>query len=74
MANADINNRTYARLDEVKGGDTIELDGDFDCAAAGPAIVCEDDHGLYFECTCGEHYLDGQDDGDGYLVGVYLTR
>ena len=74
MAIADIANRPYAKLDALKPGDRIEADDGFDCMDVGEVkVVMEDKDGLYIECTDedGKHYLDGQDDGDGYLVGLY---
>lgn len=60
------------KLDEIKAGDSIILDGGFDCAAAGAVTVQRDDKGLYFPCRQGQHYLDGQEDGpEGVLVGIH---
>jgi len=60
-----------ARLSELRPGDVVMLDAGFPCRDAGPARVFLDpDLGLYVSCQTGRHFLDGQDEGDGYLVGV----
>lgn len=67
----DKSGRTYAKLSELKAGDSIELDGGFTCATAGRTKVQEDDGGLYFACGDGHHYLSGQADDGVHCVGVY---
>lgn len=85
MAEADITGRQYARSDAVRPGDTLIADGGFTCLHEGErCIVKKDSGGLFVFCNgpdedgrpCGDlryehHYLDGQDDGDGFLVGLY---
>ncbi len=58
------------RLEDLMPNDTIVLDSGFTCCGAGYKTVMSDDHGLYFECDAGKHYLDGQIGEDGFLVGV----
>ncbi len=64
------------KLADLKAGDTIEIDGGFNCAAAGPVGVhIGDDGELYFDCRAGRHYLAGQEDEPGEaLVGVIGHR
>ena len=64
----------YATIGEVKEGDTVRLDGGFTCIREGETrIVKRGAGGLYFECSEGNHYLDGQlDDGTEY-IGVTLV-
>jgi hypothetical protein len=38
----------------------------------GPRIVHEDAGGLYVKCSDGKHYIDGQRDADGRLIGMSL--
>jgi len=60
------------KLDEVKAGDVVVLDGGFSCRAAGPARVFTTADGRPFvACRHGRHLLDGQQEEDGMLVGVY---
>ena len=69
MSNTD---RGFIHRSAVKAGMKIKTDAGFTCLASGvPHTVCENDHGLFIPCAMGQHYLDGQDDGDGYLVGLY---
>lgn len=59
------------RMAEIKDGDTVVLDAGFTCVKAGPITVRKDDRGLYFNCSHGRHYLDGQEDHPGRdLVGI----
>lgn len=59
------------KLSELQPGDIVFLDDGFTCRDAGPARVFRDCKGdLYVGCRDGRHVLDGQDDGDGVLVGV----
>lgn len=55
----------------IQAGDIVILDGGFTCHKAGEATVHSDDAGrLHFICNEGRHYLDGQLDEDGNLVGI----
>lgn len=59
------------RLSDIYEGQTIMLDGGFDCVAKGEATVLVDQRGsLYFKCSHGEHFIDGQVDIDGELIGI----
>lgn len=80
MSSTDVNGRAYARLDELKPGDMVELDDGFTCHDAGivevKADAAEPDDRLYFDCVDDngrpqQHHLVGQLDDDGYLVGIY---
>lgn len=57
----------YARIAEVKAGDTLLADGGFTCMSEGIVTVEEDDDGLFVRCGEGKHYLDGQAEGDVYI-------
>ncbi len=85
MATHDKNGREYAKLDDLKAGDVVELDGGFPCHAAGTVQLFNFDRVgkvLFFWCNGpdGEskspekHFIDGQDDGDGHCVGIYKTN
>jgi hypothetical protein len=68
----DVSGRAYALTASVKAGDLLEADGDFDCIAAGSILIVQGESGdLWVSCSHGKHGLDGQDDGDGFLVGFY---
>lgn len=65
--------KTYDKpptLNDLKPGDVIKIDGGFTCAGEGYRVVKKDSHGLYFQCRDGQHYLDGQENEDGSLVGI----
>lgn len=77
----DLLGREYARLSNLKVGDTIETDGGFECLGDDPTtgkprrllpVIDCGDGVLGFACSEGTHALDGQlmDDGD-HLVGIY---
>lgn len=74
MAKQDSDGRAYAKLSELKEGDVIEVDGGFDCMKEGDQLFVEQrkDGTLFVRCSSeGGHSLAGQNDGDGYLVGMY---
>lgn len=58
------------KLADLKAGHCVFADTGFTCMAAGLHIVEADEHGLYVQCSEGHHYLDGQEDDDGELVGL----
>jgi hypothetical protein len=68
--------REWAISRQVKPGDRLFTDDGFTCMPAWQAkIVRRDEKGeLYVACLCergGRHYLDGQLDEQGRLVGLY---
>ncbi len=69
----DKQGRPYARLSELKAGDTVTIDGDFTCLKPWTQhVVKEGGIGLYVECKEGEHHLAGQQGGPGdHCTGVY---
>jgi hypothetical protein len=80
MSGCDIRGRPYARLESLNIGDMVELDDGFTCHAAGIVEVKYDpadtSDPFYFNCVgeAGEpqkHFLVGQLDEDGFLVGIY---
>lgn len=63
--------KSYALLENVRAGDSLIADGGFQCLALGEvALVKSDEHGLYVNCGDGHHYLDGQADEHGRLIGL----
>lgn len=70
----NTNGRPYATVDQVVEGSRVECDGGFTCLDEGDVreVLKDNDGGLYIRCSKGEHYLDGQIDGDHY-VGLYLV-
>jgi len=74
------------KLRDVKPGMTVYPDADFTCVDADtPSVVKRESfikrlwqwlrtgdmpHGLYIDCDCGEHGLDGQEREDGTLSGI----
>lgn len=71
MPTHDKQGRAYAKLADVKAGDAVNADGGFGCMSGKYTVYADGVGGLYVECNYGTHYLDGQDDGDGNLVGFY---
>jgi len=63
--------RGYAKETEVKVGIQVDLDGGFTCVEACRTTIHKDEHGLYFECSEGKHYLDGQLE-DGEYIGLSI--
>lgn len=59
----------FVKFSEVKEGDTLIADDGFTCMDAGPKTVMRGDNGLYVECMVRKHYLAGQEDETGCLVG-----
>lgn len=59
------------KLADIKAGDTVVTDGVcFTCMKSRTSKVYEDDEGLYIKCCEGHHYLDGQEDETGELIGL----
>lgn len=58
------------KLDDLAPGDIVVADGGFTCIRAGEHQVREMDGLLFVPCDDGKHFLDGQEDDDGYLVGL----
>jgi hypothetical protein len=60
------------RLDQVKAGMTLIADNGFSCLKNGERYIVEGDADgeLYITCDAGHHYLEGQVDEDGELVGL----
>jgi len=61
-------------LNDLKAGETVKLDGGFTCVKEGLHQVHQDEGGYYFICDEGKHYLEGQEDENGNLVGVETAR
>jgi len=70
---ADIQGHQYAKVDDVKAGDTVTVDGDFTCMAPwSQHVVQADKDGLFIACGAGGHDLSGQIDDNGeYYLGIY---
>ncbi len=71
----DKQGREYARLSELKVGETIEVDKTF-AGVEKYRTILEDGGRLWVLCNEGQHFLDDEvmSDGDS-LVGVYkLSR
>jgi hypothetical protein len=64
----------WAILKTLKPGDRLFTDGGFTCMPDGELkIVRRDENGLYVPCRRGKHYLDGQLDERGRLIGLYRS-
>lgn len=58
------------KFNSVKADDTLLADDGFTCLKAGPHEVHSGEKGLFINCAEGRHYLEGQEDEDGNLVGL----
>jgi hypothetical protein len=66
------------KLDDLRAGDTVIADDGFTCLPAGAHVVHGDGDGLFIFCNgpdddpdpTSHHYLDGQQNKDGSLVGI----
>lgn len=57
-----------ATIHEIKSGTVIVTDDTLLCCTPlSRRLVMEDSQGLYFICTNGKHYLDGQLQGGVYV-------
>lgn len=65
--------KTYSRLEEFQNGEECQVDGDFTCVKAWSTVTIQHDvEGKpFFECKSGSHYLEGQLNEDGLVVGLY---
>lgn len=59
------------KLIDIKAGDTLVADGGFTCIAEGAVLEVKDngDGFLYVPCRRKRHYLDGQTNLEGEVVG-----
>lgn len=64
---------SFALLADVKAGDVLIADGGFTCLNDGDhcTVMKDDKDELFVCCAAGKHYLDGQLDDDGRLVGLW---
>ncbi len=74
MSTKDKYGREYAKLSALKDGDFIKIDSGFTCAPASVRSVRQDERGLYFKCSDGNHYLAGQADDGEHCVGIVHIR
>ena len=62
------------RLTDLRPGMIIYADRGFTCVREGHKVVQQDREGsLYITCTSGRHYLDGQENAQGELVGIRMA-
>ncbi len=57
---------------DVQPGMKLKADAGFTCIADGAVLTIEsnEDGELFVPCSSGRHYLDGQVDSNGKLVGL----
>lgn len=65
----------FALAKDVKTGDWLQADGGFTCMREGTVhrvvnVQFGNKTGLALVCHDGHHFLDGQEDNQGYLVGL----
>ena len=64
------------KMTDIQPGSVLVVtDADFTCLTRGQLVtVCASDgNGLYVPCDRGCHYLEGQVDGVGNLIGLTLA-
>lgn len=76
MTQFDKHGREYLKLCDAKVCQRVELDGYFTCHPGGEEVLLQDYEGgpLHFICAEGNHNIEGQDDGDGYCIGIYPLK
>ena len=64
------------KLSEVKSGHTLIADRGFTCLdnASENRVHADEKNLLYVKCKNGCHYLDGQTDANGILIGLSLPQ
>lgn len=68
----DTAGRAWAKLSQTKAGDKLIPDGGFTCMRKGlPLTVQQHATGLYVECDCGFHFIEGQADDGEHMIGFY---
>jgi len=71
----DINGRSYVERSHLKPGQLVEFDEGFGCLMPySPYEVIIYENEPCVACNRGLHYLTAQDEGDGFLIGVYPLR
>ncbi len=59
------------RLSSLRPGDRVQGFEDWGCVPDNATrTVCDDGAGPYVKCQKGEHYLDGQMNSRGFLIGM----
>ncbi len=59
------------KMSDIQAGQSVDLDDGFTCILRGAVLIQVDEKGeLFFYCGDGKHYIDGQEDEDGNLVGI----
>jgi len=63
--------RKMIKFDNLKTGDTVTALG-FDCIDDGVHVVHQTPNGeFYIRCELGKHFLSGQKDEKGDLLGIF---
>lgn len=68
-----MTNLAIIKETEIREGDNLIADGGFSCMKEKTkSIVKKDENNeLYVDCADGTHYLSGQRDGKGSIIGFY---
>lgn len=69
----DSRQREWAKLSELKQGDTVTVDDGFDCLRPWTQhqVWVDSSNDLFIKCDHGYHGLKGQADNGNHLVGIY---
>jgi len=61
------------KMSDLKPGDKLKADGGFSCLKLGEIRTVQSaEDGLFITCNKGRHYLNGQTDETGKLIGLDL--
>ena len=66
--------KSRVHYDDLYVGLIVDIDRGFNCMPAGSKTVLKNEGGFFVTCEEGRHYLDGQKDDDGYLVGISVPH
>jgi hypothetical protein len=71
MSSHDEDGREYLKLSDAKAGMKVYLDDGFDCVPSGTVELKDCLTGVYFCCSEGDHFIEGQCDDGIHCVGIY---
>jgi hypothetical protein len=63
------------KISDLKAGEAVRGFRDWGCVPSNATrTVRQDSGGLFVVCNQGKHYLDGQEDESGQLVGMKMAQ
>lgn len=71
----DLQGREYASMKLLQADDIVQVDAGFTCIPKNATrTVRQDNHGLFIDCSDGNHYLDGQLDFEDNDRSLFYQR